>query len=185
MCGIAGIFRFHGSPEDLKPETMRMIRALKHRGPDGDGVWTADDCAVTLGQARLAVIRRDEVRFAEYAVEDADYVVVAFGTAGRVAHTAINQARSHGLRVGLFRPISLFPFPEARLAELANRVQGFLVVEMNSGQMVEDVRLAVNGRVPVKFYGRMGGMVPYPDEVLTAIEQFVPASATAPLPRSA
>jgi 2-oxoglutarate ferredoxin oxidoreductase subunit alpha len=135
-------------------------------------------------QARLAIIRRDEVRFAEYAVDDADYVVVAFGTAGRVAQTAVKQARLRGQRIGLFRPISLFPFPEARLAELANQVQGFLVVEMNSGQMLEDVRLAVSGRVPVKFYGRMGGVVPYPDEVLTAIEQLVLAGGAACLPRS-
>jgi 2-oxoglutarate ferredoxin oxidoreductase subunit alpha len=134
-------------------------------------------------QARLAVIRQNEVRYAEYAVDDADYVVVGFGTAGRVSQTAIKQARARGLRVGLFRPITLFPFPEARLAELARRVKGFLVVEMNSGQMVEDVRLAVNGRVRVNFYGRLGGMVPYPDEVLEAIEKLVAADSL--LPRSA
>ena len=118
------------------------------------------------------------MRFAEYALDDAEYVVVGFGTAGRVAQTAVKQARAQGLRVGLFRPISLFPFPEIRLAELADRVKGFLVVEMNSGQMVEDVRLAVNGRVPVKFYGRMGGMVPYPDEVLEVIQRLVENSGT-------
>jgi 2-oxoglutarate ferredoxin oxidoreductase subunit alpha len=136
-------------------------------------------------QARLATVRRDEVRFAEYSLDDAEYVAVGFGTAGRVAQTAVKQARTRGLRVGLFRPISLFPFPEARLADLASRVKGFLVVEMNSGQMVEDVRLAVNGRAPVKFYGRMGGMVPYPDEVLEAIEQLVAAGRNACVPRSA
>jgi len=130
-------------------------------------------------QARLAVIRRNEVRFVEYALDDAEYVVVGFGTAGRVAQTAVKQARTDGQRVGLFRPISLFPFPEVRLAELAGRVKGFLVVEMNSGQMVQDVRLAVNGRVPVQFYGRMGGTVPYPDELLEVIEQFVQAGGAA------
>lgn len=134
-------------------------------------------------QARLDVIRQNEVRFSEYALDDAETVVVGFGTAGRVAQTAVKQARARGLRVGLFRPISLFPFPEARLAELAERVKGFLVVEMNSGQMVEDVRLAVNGRAPVKFYGRMGGMVPYPDEVLQAIEKLVATDVAAqPVP---
>jgi 2-oxoglutarate ferredoxin oxidoreductase subunit alpha len=122
-------------------------------------------------QARLAAIRRDEVRCAEYQLDDAEWVVVGFGSAGRVAQTAIKLARARGIKVGVFRPLSLYPFPEARLAELAGRVKGFLVVEMNSGQMVEDVRLAVNGRAPVKFYGRMGGVVPYPDEVLSAIEQ--------------
>jgi len=122
-------------------------------------------------QARFREIEANEVRYREYAVDDADLVVVGFGTAGRVAQTAVKQARAAGLRVGLLRPISLFPFPSARLAELAGRVGSFLVVEMNSGQMVEDVRLAVEGRAPVAFYGRMGGMVPYPDEVLDEIKR--------------
>jgi 2-oxoglutarate ferredoxin oxidoreductase subunit alpha len=121
-------------------------------------------------QAQLDVIRRHEVRYYEYETVDAEYVVVAFGTAGRVAQTAVKQARALGLPVGLFRPISLFPFPEERLAELAQQARGFLVVEMNAGQMVEDVRLAVNGKAPVRFYGRMGGVVPLPDEVLTSIQ---------------
>ncbi len=121
-------------------------------------------------QAKLSLIRQNEVRYAEVALDDAEYVVVAFGTSGRVAQTAVKQARAAGLPVGLLRPISLFPFPEQRLAELAQRVRGFLVVEMNAGQMVEDVRLAVNGRAPVHFYGRMGGMVPFPDEVLAKIK---------------
>jgi len=120
-------------------------------------------------QARLGVIQRNEVRYYEAEVDDAELVVVGFGTAGRVAQTAVTQARAKGLKVGLFRPISLFPFPSARLAELAVNARQFLVVEMNSGQMVEDVRLAVAGRVPVKFYGRMGGVVPYPDELLDVI----------------
>ncbi len=122
-------------------------------------------------QAKLSAIRENEVRYAEYEIEDAEHVVVGFGTAGRVAQTAVKQARAEGLRAGLFRPISLFPFPEQRLAELAGRARGFLVVEMNAGQMVEDVRLAVNGKAPVKFYGRMGGMVPLPDEVLEEIHK--------------
>jgi 2-oxoglutarate ferredoxin oxidoreductase subunit alpha len=126
-------------------------------------------------QAKLALIRENEVRYAEYQIEDAEYAVVGFGTSGRVAQTAVKQARAEGLRVGLFRPISLFPFPEKRLAELAKQARSFLVVEMNAGQMIEDVRLAVSGQgpggstPPVKFYGRMGGVVPLPDEVLEAI----------------
>jgi 2-oxoglutarate ferredoxin oxidoreductase subunit alpha len=122
-------------------------------------------------QARFREIEANEVRYREYAVEDADLVVVGFGTAGRVAQTAVKQARTAGLRVGLLRPISLYPFPSARLAELAGRAGSFLVVEMNSGQMVEDVRLAVEGRAPVTFYGRMGGVVPYPDELLEVIRR--------------
>jgi len=122
-------------------------------------------------QAKLSAIRENEVRYAEYEIEDAEQIVVGFGTAGRVAQTAVKQARAEGLRAGLFRPISLFPFPEQRLAELAGRARCFLVVEMNAGQMVEDVRLSVNGKAPVKFYGRMGGMVPLPDEVLEEIHK--------------
>ncbi len=121
-------------------------------------------------QAKFREIEAAEVRFVEVGCEDADWVVVGFGTAGRVAQSAIHAARGAGLKVGLHRPISLFPFPSLRLAELAERVKGFLVVEMNAGQMVEDVRLAVNGRVPVKFYGRMGGVVPLPEEVLEQIK---------------
>lgn len=122
-------------------------------------------------QARQAVIRAAEVRFAEYEIEDADYVVVGFGTAGRIAQSAVKHARAHGLRVGLFRPISLAPFPEAELAELAKKVRGILVVEMNAGQMLQDVQRVVGGRAPVEFYGRMGGVVPLPDEVQEAIEK--------------
>jgi len=126
-------------------------------------------------QAKLALIRENEVRCAEYQIEDAEHLVIGFGTSGRVAQTAVKQARAEGLRVGLFRPISLFPFPEKRLAELARQARSFLVVEMNAGQMIEDVRLAVSGQgpggstPPVKFYGRMGGVVPLPDEVLEEI----------------
>jgi 2-oxoglutarate ferredoxin oxidoreductase subunit alpha len=126
-------------------------------------------------QAKLEAIRASEVRYAEHQIEDAECIVVGFGTSGRVAQTAVKQARGEGLRVGLFRPISLFPFPEQRLAELARQARSFLVVEMNAGQMIEDVRLAISGHgpngttPPVKFYGRMGGAVPLPDEVLEQI----------------
>jgi 2-oxoglutarate ferredoxin oxidoreductase subunit alpha len=118
-------------------------------------------------EAKLETIRREQVRYVEIDVADAEFVVVAFGTAGRVAQTAVKQARAEGLRAGLLRPISLYPFPSERLAELAARAQAFLVVEMNLGQMVEDVRLAVDGGpARVRFYGRTGGVVPLPDEVL-------------------
>ncbi len=121
-------------------------------------------------QDRLRTIREAEQRSVEFATDDAEWLVVGFGTAGRVAYTAVNQARESGYRVGLFRPQTLYPFPVDRLRELADQVAGILVVEMNAGQMVEDVRLAVEGRVPVEFYGRMGGIVPMPDEILQAIE---------------
>ncbi len=122
-------------------------------------------------QAKLEEIRKNEVRYKEYMVDDADVLVIGFGTMGRVASTAVKQARAGGLKAGLFRPISLFPFPYARVAELAERVKGILVVEMSAGQMVEDVRLGVEGRCPVHFYGRMGGFVPLPEEVLKALRE--------------
>ena len=120
-------------------------------------------------QAKLSLIRQQEIRYQEYWLDGAEVVVVGFGTAGRVAETAVKQARQLGINAGLLRPISLYPFPEARLRELAGRARSFLVVEMNAGQMVEDVRLAVAGAAPVAFYGRMGGVVPMPGDILEAI----------------
>ncbi len=120
---------------------------------------------------KLAHIQANEVRYRDMALEDADIAVVAFGTAGRIAQSAIKAAREEGIRVGLLRPISLYPYPSARLKELAGQVRAMLVVEMNGGQMLEDVRLATQGKVPISFFGRMGGMVPLPDEVLDAIRK--------------
>lgn len=120
-------------------------------------------------QAKFRQIEQEQTRWKELATEDAELLVVAFGTAGRIAQTAVRHARAEGLKVGLLRPISLFPFPSARLAELAGHARKLLVVEMNSGQMLDDVRLAVNGRAPVEFYGRMGGVVPFPEDVLEHI----------------
>lgn len=122
-------------------------------------------------QERLAQIEAAEQRWYEYETDDAVLLVVAYGTAGRITYTAVEQAREKGLKVGLLRPQSLWPFPKNRLSELFDRVEGCLVVEMNAGQMIEDVRLASGGQVPVNYYGRMGGMVPMPDEVLDAIEK--------------
>lgn len=126
--------------------------------------------------ANIEVIRQNEVRFEERQTDDADLVVVAFGTSARVAQSAVKEARARGINAGLFRPISLFPFPYARLHELSRRVKRFLVVEMNGGQMLEDVRLALGYGPVIKFYGRMGGVVPMPDEILAQIQAF-PAAA--------
>jgi 2-oxoglutarate/2-oxoacid ferredoxin oxidoreductase subunit alpha len=125
-------------------------------------------------QAKDAAIRANEVRYAESFTQDAEVVIVAFGSAARIAQTAVKEARARGLKVGLFRPISLYPFPTAPLAELAQRVDRFLVVEMNAGQMLEDVRLAVGSDVSIKFFGKMGGLVPLPDEILAQAEAFAP-----------
>ena len=98
-------------------------------------------------------------------------MIIGFGTAGRVALSAVRQARAKGIKVGLLRPITVSPFPVEAIEQLIGRVSGFLVTEMNSGQMLEDVRLAVKGRVPVEFYGRMGGVVPFTEELLHEIER--------------
>jgi 2-oxoglutarate ferredoxin oxidoreductase subunit alpha len=129
-------------------------------------------------QAKFAAIAEREVRLEVERLDDADLVVVAYGTAARVARTAISRARADGVRVGLFRPITLWPFPADALRDLAERVRGLLVVELSAGQMVEDVRLAVEGRTPVTFAGRTGGMVPTPDEVVAALRQL--STMTAP-----
>jgi 2-oxoglutarate ferredoxin oxidoreductase subunit alpha len=119
-------------------------------------------------QAKYATITAHEVRWAGEQLDDAEIVVVAYGTAARVARTAIERARAAGLPVGLFRPITLWPFPSKALAESTARARAVLVVELSAGQMVEDVRLAVDGP-PVFFHGRTGGMVPTPDEVVARL----------------
>lgn len=122
-------------------------------------------------QEKLRIIREREVRYTEDAAEGAELLVIGFGTAGRVAQTAVRKARSRGLSVGLHRPISLVPFPSERIQELSKQAHTILVVEMNAGQMVEDVQLAVGGRVPVQFYGRMGGVIPLPEEIEGQIDK--------------
>ncbi len=112
-----------------------------------------------------------EVRYAEYLLDDADIVVVAYGTAGRIAQTAVQQARAEGIRVGLFRPISVFPFPYDRLAQIAQTAKHFLVVELSAGQMIEDVRLGTRQCVPISFFGKMGGLVPLPEDILDEIRK--------------
>lgn len=120
-------------------------------------------------QAKLQRVAECEQRWESYMTEDADYLVVAFGTVARIARSAIRAARSAGIRVGLFRPISLWPFPAAALDHIVSRVQGVLVAEMNAGQMLEDVRAVVRERVPIRFLGRMGGVIPMPDEIAAEI----------------
>jgi 2-oxoglutarate ferredoxin oxidoreductase subunit alpha len=136
--------------------------------------------------ARWKTIQRDEIRYREYFLDDADFVIIGFGTAGRVALSAVRQAREKGIKVGLLRPITVSPFPFEVIDQLAGRVSGFLVTEMNSGQMLEDVRLAVKGRVPVEFYGRMGGVVPFTEEILHEIERIASSKLSVEIdPRTA
>jgi 2-oxoglutarate ferredoxin oxidoreductase subunit alpha len=117
-------------------------------------------------QDKYRQIAGQEIRFESVQTEDAELVVVAYGLVARIAHRAVELARAEGIMVGLLRPITLYPFPSIPLRALADQVAGMLVVEMNAGQMVEDVRLSVEGRVPVSFYGRMGGIIPGPNEVV-------------------
>jgi 2-oxoglutarate ferredoxin oxidoreductase subunit alpha len=122
-------------------------------------------------QAKFAAIGEREMRWAGELLEDAEIVIVAYGTAARVARTAMERARDRGLAVGLFRPISLWPFPTRGLSTIAPRLRAIVVVEMSAGQMIEDVRLAVEGQTPVFFHGRTGGMVPTPGEVVDAVRR--------------
>lgn len=121
--------------------------------------------------ARWSQIEKNEIHYKEYYTEGAEFVIIGFGTAGRVALSAVRAARAQGIPVGLVRPISLSPFPSAKIKELASQARAILVVEMNSGQMLDDVLRAVEGIIPVEFYGRMGGVVPFPDEILAEIRR--------------
>jgi 2-oxoglutarate/2-oxoacid ferredoxin oxidoreductase subunit alpha len=114
-------------------------------------------------------IEANEVRYEEYLLDDADIAVVAYGTAGRIVQTAVKRARERGIKAGLFRPVTVYPFPYDRLHEVAGRVRRILVVEMSAGQMLEDVRLATRDAVPIHFFGKLGGVVPLPEDVLTEI----------------
>ena len=118
---------------------------------------------------RYKEVEAKEVMFDEYKTEDADIIIVSYGITARIAKTAINAAREKGIKAGLFRPITLWPFPKARLNELADQAKVFLSVEMNMGQMIDDVRVAINCKKDVYHYGRTGGMIPTPDEILNKI----------------
>lgn len=139
----------------------RVVRSLHLRPEDLEA-------HVRHLQGKFATIAEREVRWATEDLADADIGIVAYGTSAKVARTAIERARDAGLSVGLFRPITLWPFPGAALAAAATRLQALVVVEMSAGQLLEDVRLAVGGSVPIHFHGRLGGMVPTPGEVVDA-----------------
>lgn len=121
-------------------------------------------------EEKFKQIRENEVRFEEINTTDAEYLFVAYGLSARICQKAMDIAREKGINIGLLRPITLYPYPYQRLHELASQVKMMLSVELNSGQMVEDVRLGVNGKVPVEFYGRMGGMMPTPEEIVHHLE---------------
>ncbi|MBQ6769164.1 MAG: 3-methyl-2-oxobutanoate dehydrogenase subunit VorB [Prevotella sp.] len=120
-------------------------------------------------QEKYAQIKANEVRYETQQCDDAEYVIVAFGSAARIAEKSVELARQEGIKVGLFRPITLWPFPEKEIAAMAKGKKGILVAEINAGQMVQDVRLSVNGAVPVEHFGRLGGIVPDPEEIVSAL----------------
>ena len=122
-------------------------------------------------QEKYRTIKEREVRYETIELDDADIMIVAFGSAARIAEKAIELAREEGIKAGLFRPITLWPFPEKQLAEAAHGKRGVLVAEINAGQMVQDVRLSVNGEEPVEHFGRLGGIVPEPEEIVKAIKE--------------
>ena len=121
-------------------------------------------------QEKYRRIKETEVRYETTLCDDADYLIVAFGSASRIAEKSVETARAKGIKVGLFRPITLWPFPSKEIMEASKGKKGILVAEINAGQMVEDVRLAVNGTIPVDHFGRLGGIVPNPEEIVKALK---------------
>lgn len=122
-------------------------------------------------QAKYNEIKEKEIRYETYLCDDAEYLIVAFGSAARISLKAIEMCRAEGIKVGLLRPITLWPFPSPQIARLSQQVKGILSFEINAGQMIEDVILATQGQTQVAHYGRMGGVVPDPDEVVTALKE--------------
>lgn len=124
-------------------------------------------------QEKYRKLEAEEQRFEAIQCEDAEYVLVAFGTSSRVCQKAVEMAREEGIKVGLLRPITLYPFPKKAIASMTCRVKGFLSVEMSAGQMIEDIKLTIHEagcNVPVKYFGRLGGIIPTPREVLAALK---------------
>lgn len=120
---------------------------------------------------KYAQMEQEDLRFEKIMCDDADYLIVAYGSSARISQKAVELARAKGIKVGLLRPITLFPFPKNQLLEMTNQIKGILSVELNAGQMVEDVKLAVEHKVPVEHFGRTGGIIHTPEEILEALEQ--------------
>jgi 2-oxoglutarate ferredoxin oxidoreductase subunit alpha len=125
---------------------------------------------------RRQQIEKNEVRYKEYFMDDAKIAIIGYGSAGRVALSAVRHARSKGIPVGLVRPISVSPFPTELVSDIAKKVDNILVVEMNSGMMLDDVLMAVQSKTQVEFYGRMGGLIPFPEEIVSEIERIAKGS---------
>jgi len=160
------------SPQSI--EKPWALTGCKGRKPNiirslflGDGVLEEHNKRL---QEKFKLMKGSEIRAGTFHTKDSEIVLVAYGSVARIAKAAMEMARSKGLRVGMIRPITLWPFPDKAIEEACNTTRKFLVIEMSAGQMVEDVRLAVNGRAKVDFYGRMGGGIPGEEEMLQQIE---------------
>ncbi len=150
-----------GKPANRKPNIITTLQLDSHE---------MEKVNLHL-QEKYKLIEENEIRYQEIDCDDADYLIVAFGSSARISQKAIELARAEGLKVGMLRPITLWPFPSQILNDYASKVKGILSVEMNAGQMIEDIRLAVNGKVPVEHFGRLGGIIPTPKEVLTSLKE--------------
>ena len=155
-----------GHPAKRKPNVMTTLELDSAKMEENNERY----------QRTYRLIESNEVRFQGYHLDDAEYLMVAFGSMARICLKAIEDARLAGMKIGLIRPITLWPFPYEAIAELSRKVKGMLVVELNAGQMIEDVRIATEGRVPVHHFGRMGGIVPDPGQVLDSFISFFPHS---------
>ncbi|MFB3896557.1 MAG: 3-methyl-2-oxobutanoate dehydrogenase subunit VorB [bacterium] len=156
------------------PEKDWALTGCKNRKPRsiqslylGSGVLEEHNIKL---QNTYKEIEKNEVRFKDYLINDAEYIVVAFGSVARIARAAVDVLRKQGCKAGLVQPITLYPFPYNHINEVANKAKKFLTVEMNMGQMVEDVRIAVFGKAPVEFYGRTAGGIPEVDEIVKRIQ---------------
>lgn len=164
----------HEAPEEL-PIRSRALRGAKGRPSRIIKTFTSKPAELEEINwslyRRYQLIKREETSYETFLVEDAELIVVAFGIAARIAKGAVKNARANGLKVGMFRPITLWPFPSAKVEELANGTRHFLAFEMNMGQMIEDVQLALAGKGEVSFYGRPGGVIPTPSEVFRVVSR--------------
>jgi len=150
-----------GKPETRERNIITSLELDPHRQEDHNKKL----------QAKYRKMEEEEVRYELINADDADYIIVAYGSSARIAQKAMDLAREKGLKVGLLRLITLFPFPKKLISELADRVKGFLAVEMSAGQMIEDVKLAVNGKTKAEHFGRYGGVVHSPEEIVEALEE--------------
>ena len=150
---------------------------LKHRKPNILTSLELDPKAMELRntamQKKYQYIADNEVRFETYKCEDAEWAFVAFGSIARIVMEVVDVLRSQNVKVGLFRPITLWPFPEKEINKLSKQLNGIVVAEMNAGQMIRDVRLSVDSNLPIEHYGRLGGMVPAPQEIIDSFNQFM------------